>query len=274
MPLFTVDHEKCKRDGLCVAECPAMLIEITGKEDFPTPIAGAEELCIDCGHCVAICPQGALSLKTMAPEDCPPVRKDLLLTAEHCEHFMRSRRSIRKYKEKPVPRDLLTRLIEVARYAQTGSNSQPVHWLVIQEAEEVNRLAGLVADWVRFMLKENTEYALSIHMDRLIEAWDKGLDRILRNAPHLIVAHGLSTLTASQPACIIALTYLEMAAPSLGLGTCWAGYFTAAANAYLPLQQALALPQDHLTYGAVMVGYPKYRYQRMPQRNELKITWR
>ena len=88
----------------------------------------------------------------------------------------------------------LTRLLEVARYAQTGSNSQPVHWLVIQEAKEVNRLAGLVADWVRFMLKENTEYALSMHMDRLIEAWDKGMDRILRDAPHLIVAHGLSTL--------------------------------------------------------------------------------
>ena len=187
---------------------------------------------------------------------------------------MRSRRSIRKYKEKPVPRDLLTRLLEVARYAQTGSNSQPVHWLVIQEAKEVNRLAGLVADWVRFMLKENTEYALSIHMDRLIEAWDKGIDRILRGAPHLIVAHGLSTLPASQPACIIALTHLELAAPSLGLATCWAGYFTAAANNYPPLQQALALPQDHLTYGAVMVGYPKFSYHRMPQRNELKITWR
>jgi nitroreductase len=131
-----------------------------------------------------------------------------------------------------------------------------------------------VADWVRTMLKENAEYALSMHMDRLIAAWDKGLDRIMRGAPHLIVAHGLSTLPASQPACIIALTYLELAAPSLGLGTCWAGYFTAAANNYPPLQQALALPPDHLPYGALMVGYPKYRYQRMPQRNELKITWR
>ncbi len=143
MSLFTVDQEKCQRDGLCAAECPAMLIEITGKESFPTPIAGAEELCINCGHCVAICPQGALSLKTMAPEDCPPVRKELLLTAEHCEHFMRSRRSIRKYKEKPVPRDLLTRLIEVARYAQTGSNSQPVHWLVIRRGQRSKPPGGI-----------------------------------------------------------------------------------------------------------------------------------
>jgi len=65
-----------------------------------------------------------------------------------------------------------------------------------------------------------------------------------------------------------------LAAPSLGLGTCWAGYFTAAANFYPPLQEALALPQGHLPYGAAMVGYPKYGYQRMPPRNKPEITWR
>ena len=70
MALFTVDPKKCKRDGLCVAECPGLLIEIIGEDGFPTPIAEAEELCINCGHCVSVCPQGALSLKTMSPKDC------------------------------------------------------------------------------------------------------------------------------------------------------------------------------------------------------------
>ena len=50
MSLFTIDQKECRRDGLCVAECPAKIIEIIGKEGFPTPVAGAEDLCINCGH--------------------------------------------------------------------------------------------------------------------------------------------------------------------------------------------------------------------------------
>jgi len=274
MSLFTVDEKECRRDGLCVAECPAKIIEIIGEKGFPTPVDGAEELCIHCGHCVSICPHEALFLKTMSPKDCLPVQKELLLSPEHCEHFLRSRRSIRSYKEKRVSRDLLQKLIEIARYAPTGHNSQSANWLVIEDPTEVRRLAGLVADWMRSLLAERAEYALLMHMDRVVDSWDKGIDRILRGAPHLVVAHGLSTMPVSQSSCFIALTYLELAAPSLGLGTCWAGYFTAAANFHPPLQEALALPQGHLPYGAVMVGYPKYRYQRMPPRNKPEITWR
>jgi nitroreductase/NAD-dependent dihydropyrimidine dehydrogenase PreA subunit len=274
MPLITIDQKKCHRDGLCAAECPAKLIEIIGEEGFPTPIPQAEEFCINCGHCVAVCPHGALALETMEPKDCLPVKKELILSADHCEHFLRSRRSIRNYKEKPVSHELLKKIIEVARYAPTGSNSQPVHWLVIENTEKVQRLAGLVADWMRWVLKENPEYALTMRLDRVVKAFDQGIDRIMRSAPHLIVVHGLSTLTASQPACIIALTYLELAAPCFGLGTCWAGYFNAAANNYPPLQEELALPQDHLPYGAAMIGYPKFGYQRMPPRNEPNVIWR
>ncbi|MFH0786278.1 MAG: nitroreductase family protein [Pseudomonadota bacterium] len=274
MSLFTINQKKCHRDGLCVAECPAKLIEIIGEEGFPAPIAEAEELCINCGHCVSICPHGALSLKTMAPGECLPVRKELFLGPEHCEHFLRSRRSIRNYKEKRVPHDILTRLIEIARYAPTGHNLQPVHWLVIEESKEVHRLAQLVADWMRGQVNQGAEVAIALHMDRVVDAWDKGMDRILRSAPHLIVAHGLKTLAPIQGACTIALTYLDLAAASFGLGTCWAGYFTAAANFYPPLLSTLALPQDHLPYGAMMIGYPKYAYQRMPLRNAPDITWR
>jgi len=274
MALFTINQKKCHRDGLCLAECPAKLIEIIGEDGFPQPIAEAETLCINCGHCVSICPHGALSLKTMAPTECLPLRKELTLSPEQGEQFLRSRRSIRNYKEKKVPRDILTKLIDIARYAPSGHNLQPVHWLVIEEAQEVQRLGGMVADWMRSLINQGAELALTYRMDRVIDAWDKGMDRILRSAPHLVIAHGLKTLPPVQGACIIALTYLELAAASFGLGTCWAGYFTAAANFYPPLQETLGLPPDHLPFGAMMIGYPKYSYQRIPLRNASKITWR
>jgi nitroreductase len=167
----------------------------------------------------------------------------------------------------------LTRLIEIARYAPSGHNLQPVHWRVIEKAQEVQRLAGLVADWLRWMIREMPAVAGPMHFDRVVAAWEKGSDRICRSAPHLIVAHALKNLAPAQAACTIALTYLDLAAPAFGLGTCWAGYFNAAATLYPPLTEALRLPPDHQTYGALMIGYPKFSYHRLPQRKEPPVTW-
>ena len=47
MSLFVVDKEKCKRDGICVAECPRGIIEIKEQNLSPTPIDRADELCIN-----------------------------------------------------------------------------------------------------------------------------------------------------------------------------------------------------------------------------------
>lgn len=68
-------------------------------------------------------------------------------------------------------------------------------------------------------------------------------------------------------ACTIALTYLELAVPSFGLGARWAGYFNAAANMWPPMQKLMGLPEGHVSFKAMMVDYPKYRYQRLPIRN-------
>ena len=152
--LFEVDQQSCQQDGICAAVCPIGIIDFQ-KGGYPCPSDEAEALCVRCGHCVAACPTGSLSHREMAVEQCPPVRKDLQLTAEHCEHFLRSRRSIRVYQDKPVPRADLARLIEVARYAPSGHNSQCAEWLVLDNKKELRKLAGIVADWMRWMLGNN-----------------------------------------------------------------------------------------------------------------------
>lgn len=274
MSLFSVDQEKCKHDGLCVDECPAGIIEFKDKESPPTPTRDAEELCINCGHCVAICPHGALSHRLMGPESCPPVIKDRLLDPEHVEHFLRSRRSIRTFKKQPVDRNIIEKMIDIARYAPSGHNLQPVKWLVIHDSDEVRKLAEMVIEWMRFMLKEQSAIAQTLHMDRVVESWEAGMERICRGAPHVIVTHAPKDERTAPAACTIGMTYLELSAPSFGLGACWAGYFNAAANFWPPMEQALGLPEGHGCFGAMMVGYPKYKFQRMPLRNEPQIMWR
>ncbi len=275
MSLFVVDATRCTRDGACVAECPARIIELQEGAPTPTPVSGAEAACIRCGHCVAVCPHGALALASIRPEDCPPVQNDLALTAAQAEYAIRSRRSIRTYRDEAVEREKLARLIDIARYAPTGSNRQEVRWLVINSRDEVERLASMVVDMARHI---STEGAVSPVPSRLASLAKvilaSGAARVSRNAPVLIVAYAPKQLGMSLVDCSIALSYLDLAAPPLGLGACWAGYFMTAIDQWPPLQAALALPEGYAGFGAILLGYPTYRYHRLPPRDEAQITWR
>jgi nitroreductase/NAD-dependent dihydropyrimidine dehydrogenase PreA subunit len=274
MDLFTIDQDKCNRDGLCVIECPARIIELIDPQAFPSPVKNAEENCLKCGHCVAICPLGALTLKDMPLDECPPLQKELLPNAEHIRHFLKARRSIRRFKEKSVPHELIKDLIDTARYAPTGSNKQQVNWMIFENPAEVRRLAAIVIDWTRLIIQQVPDKEIVSRMERLTARWDDGVDPILQGAPHLILVHSQKDLPSAQTDCVIALTYLELYASAQGLGTCWAGYFTSAANAYPPLAQALNLPAEHHCFGAVMLGFPRYKYTRIPKRNAPLVTWR
>lgn len=273
MSLFTIDTDKCKSDGICADQCPARVINFNGAGTFPFPSDNAEEVCLNCGHCVAVCPQGALSMKNMSPDNCQAVKKELLPSVEQVEHFLASRRSIRNYKEKQVDKDTILKMLNIANFAPSGHNTRPVNWMVIYDRKEVNRLSAIVIEWMRYMIKENPEIARQLSMSSVITTWENGYDRISRSAPHIIVAHGLKNLSTSQQACTIALSYLEQAAYSLGIGACWAGFFGAAASSYTPMKKQLNLPEGHKCFGAMLIGYPKYQYLRIPLREEPKISW-
>jgi nitroreductase/NAD-dependent dihydropyrimidine dehydrogenase PreA subunit len=271
--LFQIDQHTCSRDGICAAICPARLISFQ-ETGYPTPIEGAEELCMRCGHCVAVCPSGSFSHSDMSVGQCSPVQKDLQLSVDQCEHFLRNRRSIRLYRDKPVPRADISRLIEIARYAPSGHNCQCAEWLVLDNRDELQNLAGIVADWMRWMLENMREMSLSWHLDRTLKNWESGEDVILRDAPVVIITHAAENNRMAPSTCAIALTYLELASTAMGLGSCWAGYFNAAATSFPPMKKALSLPDGHLCFGAMMVGYPMFGYHRLPTRRLPSISWR
>ena len=272
MSLFTIDEKLCARDGICVAECPAFVIEMKTKESFPTVTDGGEVRCINCGHCVAVCPHRAISLARMSVDQCPPVDDALTLGEGQMEQFLRSRRSIRTYKAQDVDTETLTRLIDIARYAPTGSNSQLVQWLIVPTRDKVVQLTALAVDWMRNAIGEKNPMAEAYQMAGIVRAWDNGVDIISRGAPALIITHGPEAYPIMTIDSAIALSYLDLAAPPLGLGSCWAGFFMAAAGSWPPLAEALNLPEGHKSFGAMMVGYPKYRYHRLPMRNEAKVS--
>jgi nitroreductase len=153
-------------------------------------------------------------------------------------------------------------------------NGQPVHWLVVHDPAEVRRLAGLAIEWMRETAASGADHPLAGLFRVLVQTWDAGVDPICRGAPHLVVAHAVAGNPSAYTDSIIALAWLEVAAPSFGLGTCWAGLFQIAASASPALAEALALPEGHAPQYAMALGYPAYRFPRVPGREPVRVTWR
>lgn len=273
MALLTIDRKRCNQDGLCVAVCPARIIELDDKK-FPVVVAEAENNCIHCGQCVAVCPPGCLDHRVMDASECTPLQKGLALSKEQSEQLFKGRRSIRNFKKKQVDQSTVSELLDLVRYSPSGHNSGGVRWLVLANKEELQKLKEAVAGWMMYMLEKMPELSLSLHLDATLERWKKGEDVILRGAPMVLVAYADKENRMAPASCTIALSHLELTASAKGLGACWAGYFNTAANVFPPMQQLLGLPEGHVSFGAMMLGHPQFAYSRIPKRVSADIEWR
>jgi nitroreductase/NAD-dependent dihydropyrimidine dehydrogenase PreA subunit len=271
--LFTVDPELCKKDGLCVMACGRRLVEMKDADTVPTPVAEADALCINCGHCVAVCPSEAFSHRDIKPDDILPIRKELHINPDQVEQFLHSRRSVRLYRDKPVERDKLNKLIELAGYAPSGHNARCTRFTIAEGPSTVKMLSGIVIDLMRQWIKNSPDMAAQLHLDRIVGFWENGQDPICRSAPHLIIAHASESEMMGKEDCILALAYLELGAHALGLGATWAGYVMAASQLHPPLVEALNLEEGQKCHGIMMVGHPKVKFKRLPPRSAPPVTW-
>lgn len=265
MDLIQADRNACTQCGICRDICPLWLIDFQ-PEGYPKPTTSAEADCITCGQCVAVCPNGSLTHREMPVEKCAPIKQGFQITADQCEELIKSRRSIRVYKDQPVSREIIFRLIEIARYGPTGHNNQNVEWLVIDKRETLQRLEEIFTDFIPKMVAPFNLKEILRHQQTFKNA-------LLREAPVLIVTHASKNAGGAKTSADIALSYLDLAAKSMGLGCCWAGFLMIMANSFPPAKELLSLPIDNIAQGCVMLGYPKFGYQRIPLRKEPKIVW-
>jgi nitroreductase/NAD-dependent dihydropyrimidine dehydrogenase PreA subunit len=272
--LLIIDETLCKKDGLCVADCPTAVIRLNDENGYPELVSGAEQMCLRCGHCVAVCPHGALNHADVPFKACPSISKELSITHEQAVQFLRSRRSVRFFREEPVVRETLERLIEIARYAPTASNAQLVEWVVINDRDQIRNIAETAIGWMRNVLEKDPQPVSAPYMPMLVAAWDMGIDTVLRGAPCVIVATAPRTDSNGMVDITLALSYLELAAPGMGLGTCWAGLLQGALLSHKPLKEVVGIPADFPHHYPMMVGYSKVRYHRLPERKKPRITWK
>ncbi len=145
---------------------------------------------------------------------------------------IRTRRSVRKYRHDPLPEEALTRVLEAARVAPSGSNRQPTRFIVI--AEQATK-------WELVPLCHSQEF--------------------VAHAPLVIVACGRNLRynrgewmgdCSMLVDVSIAVDHLTLAARAEGLGTCWIGSFNGPA-----MKEFFGLPEDVEVVALTPLGYPE-----------------
>ncbi len=268
--MIKVDENLCIHCGSCIRACPGGLIT---KNDFPIPIENGWDLCIDCGHCVAICPTGAMHQRSMSPEDCEEIDIHLIPQWDRVRQYLKMRRSIRGYIQKPIEKEKVLQLLDVARYAPNGANRQVIRWVVVNDPAKVHRIAEMTIDWMKIVKEKAPALYEEANLEVFVGPWEAGQDRISRGAPCVIIACAPKDERTAPPAAMIAIHQIQMAAPALGLGTTFTGSINTAGQSYPPLIEMLGLPEGTIPHATCVIGYPAERYLRIPVRKPVEVTW-
>jgi nitroreductase len=170
---------------------------------------------------------------------------------------IQKRRSTRTFEQKPVPREIINKLIEAGNQAPYTSMTtfQPWRFVVVESAEFKQKLLlTAMPFWKQSIepLKDTQPELYSMAMS-LHDALDEPKDVIYYNAPVILFVLG----PANNPfSCVLACENIMIAAQSLGLGSCYVA-FGGMVKGNPEVVQALELKDDEAIYGPIVLGYPK-----------------
>ena len=268
---FTVNPSTCTCCGECVADCPARIIVM--EEGLPTIAPEKEAACYRCQHCLTICPTGAVSILGLTPTGSRPLAGGYP-DPDKLETLIKGRRSVRRYKPENLEPDLLQRLLDVAWHAPTGMNSRDVLFTLVDDREKLAGLRDEVMAGLGRMVREGRLPEGMEFFADFVRVWEeKGMDILFRGAPHLLIASAPRQGVCPVPDCLIALSYFELFAQSLGVGTVWNGLTKWAVNNLLPeTRQRLGIPEDHVIGYAMSFGRPALQFQRTVQHGPAAVN--
>jgi nitroreductase/NAD-dependent dihydropyrimidine dehydrogenase PreA subunit len=299
--VMKVDREKCTGCGLCIKNCPFKCWEM-GEDDIPRLRDGYG--CFSCCNCLVACPVEAISIvKTYKVEGgywdtgFPPYKmpqepmdasgKPARWT--EVERLILNRRSVRNFKETPVPEPLIRRVMEAGRFAPSAGNMQPWRFTVVTDKE-------FIAELEESAYKINSDlYRLGQNDDTAVEAFyavggtlpqpffdfrvQVGFDCVTRrelpvflNAPCVIFLGSSGKLVGSEMQIGICGQNMNLAAMALGLGFCWSN-FGRDVRFFPGVKEKLGFGGDWDILASLCLGYPKFKQVGMVPRMFRPVTW-
>ncbi|MFX1506875.1 MAG: nitroreductase family protein, partial [Promethearchaeota archaeon] len=195
--------------------------------------------------------------------------------------LFQTRRSIRNFKEKGIPREIVEHLISEARYAPTASNSQNVEYLILKNQAIppfVTDVRNFYANVLKIFESSQSEDLTTLRRIRKWNYWlseaEKGKDTLFYDPPIIIVVYAPMDDSFAPLNVGFAVAYLMLAAHVNGLGTVNIGYAVEAIRRRPKIAEELGISMDRYGVFAVLsMGYPRYEYSRIPIRNPVSITW-
>ena len=259
MPEYSlvIDQASCIQCGTCVEICVQSVLE-QGPDGIAVSPKSAPH-CIACGHCAAVCPTAAITFDHQDPQGLPAIPTAPLNEDQRTALF-KARRSTRQFTNESVPRELVLRALDHARYAPSATNAQQVEWILVEGRPRLNRVVKGVGAWAA---------GLGGRYKRVGQLVDAGKDPITRGAPAMLLAHCPKDFLWGVHDASAAVSYLELAMHSYGLGTCWAGFVVAASGDGADLN--LPLPEGRRLCAGLMFGYPVHFFARLPKRPPLRM---
>lgn len=244
---IVIDKDKCIHCGLCLKDCVAGCLEFDD-EKFPKYRANGKEDCFACQHCLAICPKGALTFGDKNPENSKPVNYG---NSDDLLNLIKSRRSIRYYKNEDIPPEKLDKIIEMLPFVPTGRNVDCLHFSIVETKAKMDKIRSIT---------DKNGYDSSF---------------IFRNATGLIAVSVDKSKAAKSCETIdpvIALSYVDLYAQSLGVGTLWCGLAYDAALNIPEFYSMLRIPEEYTLNFVMLLGIPDVKYQRTIQPEQCSVS--
>lgn len=285
-----INHEKCNLCGLCVKVCKdfSLFIEDKTLKVSDRPLFG----CIGCGQCVAVCPRDAIMVegRTLSPGDFEPLKADHLPDYTSLYQLMLNRRSIRDFRDKPVPREITEQILAMAVTAPMGLPPSDVGVMVLEGKEKVRAFSFDFIDMLQrakwmasplalnlmrpFIGKDNYLMFKSFIIPMVnffSETREKEQNYLLYDAPLAMMFYD----NLSDPADpYIAATYATLAAESLGLGACMIGSVGPfLKNMGSDFRKKYHLPARMRDSIMVVFGYPQVKYRKTIKRSFERVFY-
>jgi nitroreductase/NAD-dependent dihydropyrimidine dehydrogenase PreA subunit len=311
MGVMTVDAEKCTRPRgsdcqLCFENCPFRAWEIPGKNEIPQ--LKEEYECFSCYNCSVACPRGAISIVdpyhvdegfyATDPHPLPARRPLEPRDAEGkpdewnaIERAVLYRRSVRNFRDDPVPETLVRRVLEAGRFAPSAGNCQPWKFIVVTDKALIDAMNEGIKTVLTMMYNTYKNEELVTNLAAAYEAdpnpglYDPriilgGLGAVARghlpvflNAPVVILVAGDGrAISGAEINVGICGTNMNLVANSLGIRACWIG-FSQVINMLPPLQEKLGLKPPWKINTSMVLGYPRFKQDGIVPREFRPITW-
>ena len=263
--MVVIDRDKCVGCGLCAADCIALNIELQDGT------ARVKKECFQCGHCVAVCPSGAVSIPDYDMNDVEAYEEaSFVLNPENILHAIKFRRSIRSYQSDKVEQEVLEKLLQAGRYTATARNSQGCGFVFVQkELEELKRGVWEYID--RLSGAEETKHSRELMpffaFNRRRKA-DPADDYLFRNAPVVLYITTDCTIDAG-----LAAQNIENMAVAMGMGALYNGFLARITNENVELKKWMGMEEKQIQ-ACMLLGYPDVTYARTAPRREAEVIWK